>query len=137
MSRSRETEEYIHRWIKKAENDRRNAEHTLTLQKDCPFDTVCYHAQQCAEKYLKALLLYEGIVPPRIHDLAELRDLYPSAEELEEEIKDYEELILFAVEVKYPGRLDDPTREEAEKAVDLADKFRIAIRKRLKDILNE
>ena len=43
----------VRQWVAKAENDLRNAEHTLTLQEECPFDTVCFHAQQCAEKYLK------------------------------------------------------------------------------------
>ena len=43
-------------WVKKAESDLKTAEHTLTLKERCPFDTVCFHAQQCAEKYFKALL---------------------------------------------------------------------------------
>ena len=42
--------EIVSQWVEKAEHDLKNAEHTLTLQEDCPFDTVCYHAQQCAEK---------------------------------------------------------------------------------------
>jgi len=41
-------------WVRKAENDIRNAEYTLTMGEDCPYDTVCFHAQQCVEKYLKA-----------------------------------------------------------------------------------
>jgi HEPN domain-containing protein len=56
-------------WAAKADNDLRNAEHTLTLEDDCPFDTVCFHAQQTAEKYLKAVLVSAGIDPPRTHDL--------------------------------------------------------------------
>ena len=46
-------------WVEKAENDWINATHTLKLEKNCPTDTVCFHAQQCVEKYLKALLVYE------------------------------------------------------------------------------
>ncbi len=42
-------------WVRTAEQDFRAAEYTLTLLDDCPFDTICYHSQQCAEKYLKAL----------------------------------------------------------------------------------
>jgi len=39
---------------RKAENDFKTAAHTLKLGKNCPSDTVCSHAQQCAEKYVKA-----------------------------------------------------------------------------------
>ncbi|MEK6409802.1 MAG: HEPN domain-containing protein [Acidobacteriota bacterium] len=37
-------------WVENAEHDLINAEYTLTLEKNCPLDTVCFHAQQCAEK---------------------------------------------------------------------------------------
>lgn len=43
-----ETLSIVRDWVEKADNDLRNAEHTLTLRKDCPYDTVCFHAQQCA-----------------------------------------------------------------------------------------
>ncbi len=32
-------------WIEKAENDLKNAAHTLKMGADCPTDTVCFHAQ--------------------------------------------------------------------------------------------
>ena len=52
-----------------------NAEHTLTMGEDCPYDTVCFHTQQCVEKYLKALLTYLSIDFPKIHDVGELSAL--------------------------------------------------------------
>ena len=39
---------------------------------EIPWDTVGFHAQQCSEKYLKALLLFHRINFPKIHDLTEL-----------------------------------------------------------------
>ncbi len=36
------------------------------------FRNVCYHAQQSAEKTLKAFLVYHGQVPPKTHDCADL-----------------------------------------------------------------
>ena len=36
----------VAQWASKADHDFRNAEYTLTLQEDCPFDTACFHAQQ-------------------------------------------------------------------------------------------
>ena len=44
-------------WVLKAEDDLKNAVHTLKLGRTGPIDTVCFHAQQCAEKYLKAYLV--------------------------------------------------------------------------------
>ena len=65
----------IRRWVEKAEHDLRNAEHVLTLAEDCPTDTECFHCHQCAEKYLKALLVAHGIAFPRTHDLVVLFNL--------------------------------------------------------------
>ena len=47
----------VREWVAKAENDLKNATHSLKLGEDCPTDTVCFHAQQCVEKYLKAMLV--------------------------------------------------------------------------------
>lgn len=35
-------------------------------------DTACFHAQQAAEKYLKAFLSFNGVIFPRTHDIEEL-----------------------------------------------------------------
>lgn len=57
----------VRQWVEKADHDLRNADHTLTLHdEECPFDTVCFHAQQCAEKYLKGWLVYSNVDFPRI-----------------------------------------------------------------------
>jgi len=47
--------EVVREWVEKAENDLVAAVHTLTLRERCPSDMVCFHAQQCVEKYLKAI----------------------------------------------------------------------------------
>ena len=51
----------VSEWVEKAENDLKNAAHTIKMGEDCPTDTVCFHAQQCVEKYLKAFLVSTGI----------------------------------------------------------------------------
>ena len=66
------------RWTEKAEHDFLAAEHSLELAEQGLTDIVCYHCQQCAEKYLKALLLYRGVAFPRTHDLRLLLDLIPT-----------------------------------------------------------
>jgi len=64
----------VSQWLRKADNDLRTAEHTLTLVEDCPFDTIGFHAQQCTEKALKAVLAAHGSDVPRTHDLRKLVD---------------------------------------------------------------
>jgi HEPN domain-containing protein len=65
----------IEEWIFKAEGDFTTAERELSVTVAPNFDAVCFHAQQCAEKYLKALLIVRGVTPPKIHDLAQLHRL--------------------------------------------------------------
>ena len=61
-------------WVRKAEDDIRGAR-SLEQSKPPLNDLICFHCQQSAEKYLKALLQEWGLVPPRIHDLVKLLNL--------------------------------------------------------------
>ncbi len=54
----------VNAWLKKAENDLRTAEYIMTMH-DPPYDTVCFHAQQCAEKYIKGFLTFHEIDFPK------------------------------------------------------------------------
>lgn len=89
-------------WVRKAQEDLATAEHLLGMGAECPFGIVCFHAQQCAEKYLKAKLVYLAFEFPRTHDIKELFDLLPVnvrpalAEPLQERLTSY------AVEARYP-----------------------------------
>ena len=62
----------IQQWVQKAENDLQTATYTLQLGEEGPTDTICFHAQQCIEKYLKALLVLHAIEFPRTHNLGVL-----------------------------------------------------------------
>ena len=42
-------------WIAKAANDLATAQHEIALEETLKCDAVCFYAQQCAEKYLKAI----------------------------------------------------------------------------------
>jgi len=55
-------------WLAKAENDLLNADNNLQAE-SIPYDTVCFHCQQAAEKLLKAYLVDRGVQPPFTHDL--------------------------------------------------------------------
>jgi HEPN domain-containing protein len=64
--------EVVRVWMAKAEGDLENATIVLRAGADGPLDTVAFHAQQCAEKYLKALMCFRGEEVPRIHDVEAL-----------------------------------------------------------------
>jgi len=59
-------------WVAKAEQDLEAAK--CCMQKAGPpvYDAVCFHCQQCAEKYMKAVLTERGVHFPKTHDLKEL-----------------------------------------------------------------
>ena len=59
-------------WVQKAEADFQTAQREYRVRKDPNYDAVCFHAQQVAEKYLKAVLQEIGSLVPRTHSLAEL-----------------------------------------------------------------
>lgn len=69
----------VREWIDKAEGDYGVAERELGAGKRASYDAVCYHAQQCIEKLMKAVLVHRGVVPPKVHDLLHLDKLLRGA----------------------------------------------------------
>jgi hypothetical protein len=68
------TEEFVRDWLKKADNDLKAAQLLLDAP-EAPVDTICFHAQQAAEKVLKGLLTARSIEFPKTHSLLLLLDL--------------------------------------------------------------
>ena len=62
-------------WVAKAEGDFASAQRELKARKSPNFDAACFHAQQCAEKYLKARLQEAGSPFGRSHHLTVLLDM--------------------------------------------------------------
>ncbi len=118
-------------WAQRAEDDLAAAEHLLKLRKGSPFGIVCFHAQQCAEKYLKALLLFHSIRFPRTHDLTELAILLKDRADLAVALPDLAALAAYAVEARYPGDWDPIERQDADEAVATARKVRDAVRRQM------
>jgi HEPN domain-containing protein len=122
-------------WVMKAESDLRNAAHTVRLRTDCPTDTVCFHAQQCVEKYLKALLVLNGIEFPRTHQISTLLALVPAPIRPTLTQEEQDRLTEYAVTTRYPGDYDPIPREEAQEAVRLARRLRKQVRRRLPEAI--
>ena len=128
MSTRPEINAEVRRWMERAENDFRNAEYVLTLKENCPFDTIAYHCHQCAEKYLKANLIYRGVDFPRTHDLVVLFNLLLPVETLNLHIQDVQPLNRYAIEARYPGNWEPIDESEARSAFEMVKKIRSAIR---------
>ena len=117
-------------WIRKAEGDFATARRELRAKESPNYDAACYHAQQCAEKYLKALLQENDIAFGKTHNLTALLEkvivLYPLLDGLNSAAI---ALNVFAVDFRYPG--ESANRELAVKAVALCRE----LRQRIRDIL--
>ncbi len=114
-------------WLIKAENDLKTAAHTLKLAQECPTDAVCFHAQQCVEKYLKGLLVVEQRDFPKTHDLESLAALLPVSHGRVFSAEDLARLTDYATGARYPGWGDIPLAE-ARKAVASARRLRKQVR---------
>jgi HEPN domain-containing protein len=113
-------------WVAKAENDLLNIENNLAASR-VPWDTVCFHAQQAAEKLLKAVLVRDGEKPPRTHDLIALLALsvkrHPNLAALEADCRD---LGAYGAHERYPSDLGELGEPEAMRMVDAARRVRAA-----------
>lgn len=67
----------VREWVGKAENDLETVKRLLDSGSGYPTDSVCFHSQQCVEKYLKALLTLAEIPFPKSHDIRLLISLIP------------------------------------------------------------
>jgi HEPN domain-containing protein len=121
----------VRAWVGKAENDLKNAAHTLKLGTDCPTDTVCFHAQQCVEKYIKALLVFRTIPFPKTHDIRTLRALLPPRLRPKLDRKLQDELTAYAADRRYPEMGPDIALLEARHAVAIARRVRKEVRAHL------
>ncbi|MSU48277.1 MAG: HEPN domain-containing protein [Opitutus sp.] len=105
----------VQAWVAKAEGDFRDVQRGLRARKHPHHDGVCFHAQQCLEKYLKARLVAAGASFPRTHDLGRLLDLTLLFEPWWETWRaELNLLSSYAVEFRYPGEC--ATKEDARRA---------------------
>ena len=85
---------------------------------------ICYHCQQAAEKYLKAFLCYNGVIPPKIHVLETLCALCSDFDPFFNTIaKDCAYLSPFAVHARYPLEMEI-TSQNTIKSLEIAQKIR-------------
>ena len=93
---------------------------------------ACFHAQQAAEKALKAVLIAAGSQPPLVHELRALRTLMPSELDLGTTDSELSELTMYATGSRHvfdaAMGAEDPTWNEAARAVVTAARIERAVR---------
>jgi HEPN domain-containing protein len=103
-------------WIEKAEGDFATMQRESRARRNPNYDAICFHAQQCAEKYLKARLVEADISFGKVHDLVALLDqtlaVQPDWEVFREDLAYLSD---FAVSSRYPG--ESANKESALDAV--------------------
>lgn len=101
------------KWVRKAEQDWIVAR-KLAVENPPTRDIVCFHCQQAAEKYLKAVLQENGLAVPKTHELADIIDLLlPSDPTLRRFRRRVDLLTQYAVDYRYPGMLARKRQMEA------------------------
>lgn len=114
-------------WVAKAEADFASLERESQVTGAPNFDLVCFLAQQCAEKYLKARLNEASIRVPKMHDLVSLlTHVLPAEPSWSAFRSDLGFLSRIAVRFRYPG--DTADRTMALRARQQCEAFRSAAR---------
>jgi HEPN domain-containing protein len=126
MSREAEQARIARRWVLKAEHDLTMAERGMTGSGDDPLDMVCFHAQQCAEKYLKAVLVARGLDYPRSHDMTLILASVTVHVLVGIVPRDVAVLNRYATGTRYPEPSIEVDRGDAEKALEIARRIRDA-----------
>jgi len=123
--------EVVGQWLARAEADLSVAERLLS-EDDLYAWAVGFHAQQAAEKFLKAFLVQWQIEFPKTHDLAQVLALVGSKDRaLAESLKETAALTPYGVEIRYPGEFPEVTASDAQQALELASGVREAVRSAL------
>jgi HEPN domain-containing protein len=113
--------EKVNHWVELAEEDLRVAKYSLTMSSNVPYRIIAFHAQQCAEKYIKALLVLNNLDFPYTHDLEKLLGIAPKQLNLLPRLAIAGELTDYAVSKRYPDYYQKLSKEEAIRAIEISE----------------
>ncbi|WHZ21913.1 MAG: hypothetical protein OJF47_001025 [Nitrospira sp.] len=114
-------------WLRKADHDLLNIQNNLAAN-EIPWDTVCFHAQQAAEKVLKAFLVSRGRDLSKTHDLvALLAQCVECDAGLAGLESDCRKLTSYGVSARYPDDLFEPGESDGRDVVAAAYRIRTKI----------
>ena len=118
-------------WLAKAEEDRLCIRNELSAS-HTPWAIVAFHAQQAAEKTLKALIVYHGRRPRQTHDLGEILNACLDHDASLVGLRDAcDRLSYFAVDARYPDLNREVAEDLARLAVEHCERICAAVRAKL------
>jgi HEPN domain-containing protein len=129
MSEADELNTIVAEWVEKAEADLACAAHLLRIKAEWSAETICFHAQQCVEKYIKALLVLCRMDFPKTHDIRRLVTMLPPDVRPDLSAVEQDTLTPYATATRYPGGLEPPTLGQAREAVRMARRVRKEVRR--------
>ena len=106
-------------WLRHARSDLALARMRKT--KRLLYEHLCFHAQQAAEKAVKAVLVHHGIRVPRSHDMAYLLTMLPDGVSVSTSLLELPILTKYAVQQRYPGEGPPLTPKHRSSALELAE----------------
>ena len=124
--------ELIQQWLSKAEDDFGLAEY-LTSEGSPYWAAIGFHAQQSAEKFLKAFLVAHQVEFEKFHYLGYLLDLVARVDPtLADSLREVTALDPYAVQLRYPASLGEKDFRDTTWALSLARKVRDSVRRALR-----
>ncbi len=115
--------DYVDKWLFRADEDLAVIEELLRSDPQAYASTICFHAQQAVEKYLKALLAVKGVDFPKTHDLDFLLTECRKITSGELDNLDLRSLTDFGVSVRYPDDFFVPEFSETKYYAEVARKI--------------
>ncbi len=108
-------------WLNHAKSDLRLA-HLAAMDELVRREQACFHAQQAAEKAIKAALVWAGIEFPLTHDIEELLEIVDSSGiTAPKEVQGAGLLTPYAVEFRYPGSWIEISETDLQEALQTAE----------------
>jgi HEPN domain-containing protein len=105
-------QDYVDKWLFRADEDTAVIDQLLQSDSQAYASTICLHAQQAVEKYLKALLAWKGVDSPRTHDVDFLLAECRRVTSVQFDRVDLKSLTDFGVSVRYPDDFYIPDLSE-------------------------
>jgi len=116
----------LQEWIAKAEGDFCTAQRESQAADYPNYDAVCFHAQQCVEKLLKAVLIQRQVLAPKTHDLLQLHLLVrANVSSWRANLRSLEALSRGAVAYRYPG--EKASKAQATRSLGACRRLRLAL----------